>query len=267
MERPEWAPEGIDISTPSVARGYDYLLGGSHNFAVDRDYIRKVLVALPDARLVAQANRAFMHRAMRYMIDAGVRQFLDIGSGIPTVGNAHEIAQKADPSARVVYVDVEPVAVAHSEQILAGNDGAVIVQEDLRHPDAILNHPRIRALLDFDRPIGILLVAILHAIADRDDPFGLVRRLVGAAAPGSYLALSHGTADSRPAEVGEAKRLTDQTTTPVTIRDRARVEGFFAGLELVDPGLVWAPQWRPDYPQDVIEPERTSLYVGVGRKA
>jgi SAM-dependent methyltransferase len=267
MQQPEWAPEGIDISTPSVARSYDYLLGGSHNFAVDRDYSRRILAAMPDVRLTAQANRAFMHRAVRFMVDTGIHQFLDIGSGIPTVGNVHEIAQTAAPQTRVVYVDVEPVAVAHSEQILAGNDGATVIQEDLRHPDAILDHPQAKALLDFDQPVGLLLVAILHAIPDQDDPAALVARLHQALCPGSYVAISHFTADSLPTEVDEVQRLTDRTTTPVTTRSRVRVERFFAGLELVEPGLVWASQWRPDHPQDLDGPERASLYVGVGRKA
>jgi hypothetical protein len=267
MERPDWMPEGVDLSTASVARGYDYLLGGSHNLATDREYGRKILAIMPDARLAAQANRAFMHRAVRLMVDAGVRQFLDIGSGIPTVGNVHEIAQKAAPQARVVYVDIEPVAVAHSELILAGNANATIVQEDLRHPDAILNHPQTRALLDFTQPVGLLLVAILHAIPDQDDPLGLVARYCQALPSGSYVAIGHVTADSRPDEVEKIRQLTDRTTTPLTMRSRAQVERFFAGLELVEPGLVWAPQWRPDYPDEVEAPERASNYAGVGRKA
>jgi SAM-dependent methyltransferase len=267
MRQPDWTPDGIDINTPSIARSYDYMLGGSHNFAVDREYSRRILAVLPDARLVAQANRAFMHRAVRFMVDAGVRQFLDVGSGIPTVGNVHEIAQKAVPAARVVYVDVEPVAVAHSELILAGNDGATVIQEDLRHPAAILGHPKTRALLDFNRPVGLLLVSVLHAIPDQDDPAGLVARLGDALGPGSYVAISHGTADSRPAEANAATRMSHQTTTPVTMRSRAQVEGFFAGLDMVEPGLVWAPQWRPDYPDEVEEPQRSSFYAGVGRKA
>lgn len=266
MAQPDWAPESIDINTPSIARGYDYLLGGSHNFAVDREHAQKVIAAMPDVRLQVRENRAFLRRAVRFLVDAGVRQFLDIGSGIPTVGNVHEIAQQAAPDARVVYVDIDPVAVAHSEQILAGNDRATVIREDLRRPEAILNHPRTRALLDFDQPVGLLLVAILHAIPDHEDPFGIMERLRAGLCPGSHVVIGHGTAESRPAEMGEVAQLTRQTTTPITLRPRSEVERFFAGLDLVEPGVVWAPLWRPESPDDVGEhPERASNLVGVGR--
>src|SRR5256885_7961686 len=155
MGQPDWAPEGIDLSRPSVARAYDYTLGGAHNFAVDRDFARHLLAAVPDMRITARANRAFLHRAVRFLVEAGVRQFLDIGSGIPTVGNVHEIAQAAAPDARVAYVDIDPVAVAHSRQILAGNPGATPVPADLRRPDDNLGHPEGRALLDFDQPLAL----------------------------------------------------------------------------------------------------------------
>jgi SAM-dependent methyltransferase len=268
MQRPDWAPEGIDLSRASVARAYDYWLGGSHNFAVDREFARKIIAVMPDVRLMARANRAFLHRAVWFMIDAGVRQFLDIGSGIPTVGNVHEIAQKVDPLARVVYVDTDPVAVAHSEQILAGNDGACVIEEDLRRPESILAHPQTRALLDFGRPVGLLLVSVLHAVSDDDDPVGLVSRLCRALSPGSFVAISHATADSRPDEMSEAQQLSRQTTTPGTVRTREEVERFFHALELVEPGVVWSPQWRPQSPDDVgAHPERMGFYVGVGRKA
>jgi SAM-dependent methyltransferase len=267
MERPEWAPEGIDLSRPSVARVYDHWLGGSHNFAVDREMSRQILAMVPDFRYIAQANRAFLYRAVRFMLDAGVRQFLDIGSGIPTVGNVHEIAQKVTADARVVYVDIDSVAVAHSQQILAGNDLATAIQEDVRHPEAILAHPRTQELLRFDQPVGLLLVALLHYVPDDADPYAIVARLVAALGPGSYVAISHGTADHGPAELGDVQRLSRQTATPTTARPRAAVERFFTGLELVEPGLVWAPQWRPDSPDDMAEhPERSSNYVGVGRK-
>jgi hypothetical protein len=268
MDRPDWAPEGIDLSKASVARAYDYWLGGSHNFEIDRQYARQALAAVPDLRLVARANREFLHRAVRYMVDAGIRQFLDIGSGIPTVGNVHEIAQRSIPDARVVYVDIDPVAVTHSEQILTGNEFAVAVQGDLRDPVAILGLPAVRALLDFDRPVGLLLASVLHAIPDGDDPYAIVSRLLAALAPGSCLAVSHLTGDSRPSEIDEGVRLTARTTTPVTARTRAQVERFFAGLDVVEPGVVWSPLWRPESPDDAGEnPERMSFYVGVGHKA
>jgi S-adenosyl methyltransferase len=267
MEQPDWAPEGVDLNTPTVARAYDYLLGGAHNFAVDREFARMWLAAIPEFPQMARANRAFLHRAVQFMIEAGVRQFLDIGSGIPTVGNVHEIAQKADPRARVVYVDIDPVAVAHSRQILAGNDRATAIMEDARHPEAILGHPDTRALLDFDEPVGLILAAILHSVSNEDDPYGIVRRLRDALPSGSYVAISHVTADSRPEEVHEAERVTKRTATPTTVRSRDEVERFFAGLDLVEPGVVWVSQWRPYSPDDVGDhPERLNVYAGVGRR-
>lgn len=264
VERPVWAPEDVDLTRPSIARAYDYWLGGAHNFAVDREFSRKLFEAVPDTRLMARANRAFLHRAVRFMTDAGVRQFLDIGSGIPTVGNVHEIAQQAAPQARVVYVDVDPVAVAHSQQLLDGNHQAAAIQQDARRPEAILDHPQTRALLDLDQPVGLLLVAVLHYLPDQDDPYRLVARLRQALHPGSYLAISHPTADGRPAQAQQVVAMTRQTATPATARTRAQVERFFHGLELVEPGLVWAPQWRPDSPDEVEQPERSSNYAGVG---
>ncbi|WP_213450593.1 SAM-dependent methyltransferase [Rhizomonospora bruguierae] len=266
MDRPDWAPEGIDLTRPSVARAYDYWLGGSHNFAIDRDWARQVLAAVPDLRLMAQANRAFLHRAVRFMVDQGVRQFLDIGSGIPTVGNVHEIAQRAAPGSRVVYVDIDPVAVAHSEQILKGEPGAAVIMADLRQPSAVLTHRATRALLDFDRPVGLLLCSVLHAIPDADDPYGMVRELVKPLPPGSYVAISHGTLDDLVEEADEMTELAGRTTTPITGRPRAEVERFFAGLELVEPGLVWSVLWRPEEPDETFErPGRSGFYAGVAR--
>jgi SAM-dependent methyltransferase len=267
MMRQGWEAEGIDVSKPSLARIYDYLLGGSHNFAVDRASAREMVAVMPDIRLVAQANRAFLHRAVRFMVDQGVRQFLDIGSGVPTVGNVHDIAQRAAPQARVVYVDIDPVAVAHSEQILVGNAQATIIEEDLRRPEDILGNPETQALIDFDEPVGLLLVAILHVIPDEDDPAGIVGRLRDELSPGSYLAIGHPTADSRTAEMEELIRLSQRSTTPGAVRMHAQISRFFAGFDLVEPGVVWAAQWRPESPEDVgDDPERSSIYVGVGRK-
>lgn len=266
VERPVWAPEDVDLTRPSIARAYDYWLGGAHNFAVDREFSRKLFEAVPDTRLMARANRAFLHRAVRFMTDAGVRQFLDIGSGIPTVGNVHEIAQQAAPDARVVYVDVDPVAVAHSELILADNDQATAIREDARHPDAILAHPQTRALLDLSRPVGLLLVAVLHYIPDQDNPHAIVAQYRQELCPGSYVAIAHPTADSRPTDAREAVRMTEQTATTARPRPMADVQQLFTGLELVEPGIVWAPLWRPASPDDAVdEPERSVNYVGVGR--
>ena len=268
MDRPAWAPEDVEIDRPSAARIYDYLLGGSHNFAIDREAAHRAMQVRSDLAVQAQANRAFLYRAVRYLVAAGVRQFIDIGSGVPTVGNVHEVAQRADPRARVAYVDIDPVAVAHSRAILTGNPQATVVQEDLRNPRAILEHPEVAELLDLDQPVGLLLIAILHAIPDTDDPFGVVGQLRDALAPGSHLAISHGTIDSMPEAGQQMIQVSIRAGYPLALRSRAEVERFFTGFGLVEPGLVWAPLWRPEHPDDVDDaPERASNYVGVGRKA
>ncbi|GAB3811605.1 SAM-dependent methyltransferase [Micromonospora zhanjiangensis] len=268
MQRPDWAPESIDMERPSVARMYDYYLGGSHNFAVDRTAAQAMVAAVPDAPLMAQANRAFLRRAVHFLIDQGVRQFLDIGSGIPTVGNVHEIAQRAAPESRVVYVDVDPVAVAHSRQMLAGNRNAVVVQEDLRNPEQILAHPDLHRLLDFDRPIAVLVVAVLHFVAPADDPAGVLRRIRKALPSGSYLVLSQaGDVGELHAERAQAERIYRRTDNPLWIRTRAELTELFDGFDLVEPGVVWVPQWRPDTPDVVEEPERAGFLGGAGRLA
>lgn len=267
MERPDWAPDDIDMEQPRVARVYDYLLGGSHNFASDRQLAHKVISAMPDAPLQAQANRAFLHRAVRYLVDRGLRQFLDIGSGIPTLGNVHEVAQRAAPDARVVYVDIDAVAVAHSREILAGNERATIIQEDLRRPERILDHPALRALLDLNQPVAVLLVAVLHSLPDADNPAGILERLRTRLAPGSYLVISHATQDSRPEQLEQVRKLYGQTATPGTLRSQVDVEGFFAGFTLVEPRVVRAPEWHPEGSDDLDGyREHSNVLVGVGRR-
>jgi SAM-dependent methyltransferase len=266
VNRPAWAPEGIDIDTPSASRLYDYYLGGCHNFAADRVLAERVLAVMPEGPVLAQTNRAFLRRAVRYCVTAGIRQFLDIGSGIPTLGNVHEVAQRAVPDARVVYVDVDPVAVAHSRALLADNEQATAIQEDLRNPEQIVNHPETRRLLDLDRPVALLLVAVLHFIQDRDDPARLLRTLRQSLAPGSVLVLSHGTHEGRPEDAAKLAELYKSTANPLRMRDRSAVLELFDGFELIDPGLVWAPLWRPDSPDAGDAPERSGVYVGVGHQ-
>jgi SAM-dependent methyltransferase len=269
MERPSWAPETTDLDRPSAARIYDYWLGGAHNFAVDRDAARKVIDAMPTAPAVAQANRAFLHRVVRWLASQGIRQFLDIGSGIPTGGNVHEIAQQIAPDARVAYVDVDPVAVAHSQQILAGNDRTAVIEEDLRRPRRILADPALRAVLDLDRPVGLLLVSVLHFIPDGDDPFEAVARLRDALAPGSYLALSHGAVEGFEDSVATATQQVYRATSGSTgnLRSRERIGEFFGDFALVDPGIVWLSQWRPERPSDVgDDPRRSAFLAGVAQK-
>ncbi|RKN50846.1 SAM-dependent methyltransferase [Micromonospora endolithica] len=265
MRRPEWAPDGIDIERPSVARMYDYYLGGSHNFAADRAAAQAMVAAIPEAPLMAQANRAFLRRAVQFLAGQGIRQFLDIGSGIPTVGNVHEIAQRLVPDARVVYVDVDPVAVAHSRELLDSDESTVVVQEDLRHPERILGHPEVRRLIDFDQPVAVLVVAVLHFVSDDDRPAELLRTLRDALAPGSALVLSQASDDGRPdAERAEAEAVYRRTDNPLWIRSRRELAAFFDGFTLVEPGVVWVPQWRPESPDSAEDAERSGFIGGLG---
>jgi hypothetical protein len=257
----------LDVDRPNAARIYDYFLGGSNNLAVDREVARRIVDEVADVPLIAQANRAFLRRAVLYCVEQGIRQFLDLGSGIPTVGNVHEVAQRADPACRVVYVDFEPVAVAHARAILGGNDRVAVLQQDLRDPDKILSDPALVDLLDLSRPVGILLVSVLPFIPDADHPTDIVARYRDAVVPGSYLVVSHGSAEARPEDVERVHQFYRQTRTPVMVRTREEIAQFFDGFELVDPGLVYVQQWRPEWLGEVEDnPERTGLFVGVGRK-
>jgi hypothetical protein len=267
MQRPPWAPQGIDLSRPSAARMYDYYLGGSHNFAIDREAAEQAITMWSDLPIIMQANRAFLRRAVRFLVGQGIRQFLDIGSGIPTVGNVHEVAQQAAADSRVVYVDIDPVAVAHSRAILAGNPNAAIVQGDARDPDRLLAEPEVQQLLDLRQPIGIFLVALLHFIPNDIDAYRLVDRLREIMAPGSYLVISHASFEGRPTETESHTQLYARTSTPMMMRSRRDIERFFDGLHLVEPGLVYLPLWRPESPDEVDEhPERFTGFAGVARK-
>jgi S-adenosyl methyltransferase len=266
--RPSWAPDGVDYDKPSPARVYDAQLGGFHNFAVDREVARRITEMMPEMPAILRANRSFLRRAVRYLVDAGITQFLDLGSGIPTVGNVHEIAQQANPDCRVGYVDIDPVAVAHAEALLAGNDRTLALQGDLRRPELILSDQRVRGLLDFDQPMGVLLVAALQFVSDADDPAGIVARYLNEVTPGSYLVISHGSQEgAAPSKAEEATEAYSRAVTDFWLRTRAEVAGLFAGTDLVEPGVVYLTEWRPDTPEDVGEdPSRMSTFAGVGRK-
>lgn len=266
MNLPTWAPDGIDVNRPSAARVYDYILGGAHNFAVDRALGDELIRTSPDVADTMRANRVFLRRAVRFLAGTGVRQFLDIGSGVPTVGNVHEIAQQVAPGSTVVYVDMDPVAVAHSEEILAGNDRAGVICADLREPERILFEARHLGLIDFDQPVALLLAGVVHFVPDQDNPDALVRDLVSPLAPGSHLLISHTTFDGQPPEVIEAQALAGRTATELFPRPYQTILGYFDGLALVDPGLVYIPLWRPDPGERIAHPERISAYAGVGRK-
>ena len=251
----------------NIARVYDYLLGGSHNFPADQAAAEAFRSRWPEAPATMQANRAFLGRAVRYLAgQAGVRQFLDIGSGIPTAGNVHEIAQDAAPGSRVAYVDYDEGAVLHSRAILAGNAGAIAIQADLRAPREILDHPALTAFLDLSQPVALLLVAVLHFFPDEAGPAALVAMLRDALAPGSYLVISHATTDAQPRHVAEAMEHYSRNTATFRPRGHPDVLRFFDGYDLIEPGLVQAPLWRPDAPQDAGRPEQAAAYGGVGRK-
>lgn len=266
VERESWVPEGLDLSKPSAARVYDYYLGGFHNFAVDREMAQQAMAMWPELPMIMRANRAFLRRAVTGLVERGVRQFLDIGSGIPTVGNVHEVAQQANPASRVVYVDLDPVAVSHSRAMLIDTPNTTVIQADARDTATILDHPQTRELLDFDAPIALLLLGVLHFIPDEDDPAGIVARLRRVLAPGSYVALVNVTHEDQPPEVIEGQKLSNRTSTPIYLRSRAELTAQFDGLPLVEPGLVHLPLWRPDGPLDAGDrPERYGALAGVAR--
>ncbi|GGK78001.1 SAM-dependent methyltransferase [Mangrovihabitans endophyticus] len=257
---------GIDTTRPHVARMYDYYLGGKDNFAVDREAVAAVEVAMPEVRQLARENRAFLRRAVRFMAGNGVRQFIDIGAGLPTAGNTHEIAQASVAGAHVVYVDNDPIVLAHGRALLATNATTAVVTADLRAPADIVGHDEVRQLIDFTQPVGVLLIAMTHFIrdAERGSVMGVLR---DALAPGSFLAASHVTGDKHAREaVDGVESAYRKTPTPIHFRSHAEISRFFDGFDLVEPGLVTVDAWRPD-PTDPA-PEATHwLYGGVGRRS
>jgi hypothetical protein len=264
----DWVPAEVDTRRANVARVYDYLLGGTHNFLADQDVGRAIVAVEPNSRAVGQANRAFLGRAVRYLAGTGIRQFLDVGSGIPTQGNVHEVAQDAAPGAHVVYADIDPVAIAHSKAILAGNPGAVIIEADLREPAAVLDRAADTGLIDFSQPVGLMLLAVLHFVKDESEPWGIVETLRDALAPGSYLVVCHGTEEGAPAVAQAAEKVYQRAVSAdLRMRSRADILRFFTGFDLVDPGLVSIPYWRPDSPDSLPrDPNRFwGGLAGVGR--
>jgi S-adenosyl methyltransferase len=231
---------------PSAARVYDYLLGGKDNYPVDRAVAEWMIRQLPNARLAGQWNRAFLRRVVRYLVgEAGIRQIIDVGAGLPTVANTHEIALAACPAARVVYVDHDPVVLAHARDMLHCVPGTAIIEQDLTQPEQILADPLLRELIGFGEPAGLLFLLTLHFVADEDDPAGLIARLLAPFPSGTHVAISHATADEVP-EVAVLEQVFHGATEQAHVRSRAAIRALVAGLELVEPGLVWAPEWRPD---------------------
>jgi hypothetical protein len=257
---------GFDPNTPNVARMYDYYLGGKDHFPADREAAEQILRIIPEARLAARANRAFLGRAVRHLAQAGVRQFIDIGTGLPSQGAVHEVAGEG---AKVVYVDIDPVVLVHARAMLDSED-TVAIQGDVRKPQEILDHPDTRRLIDFDQPVAILLVAIMHFVQDSEGPHEIIRTLREAMAPGSYLVMSHGASDSRPDAVDEGTKVYSKATSPLVLRDRDGIASLFEGFELLEPGLVWLPEWRPDDGDtiDFLDDPTAALGLcGVGRKS
>jgi len=266
-------PAGVDPTKPSPARVYDYLLGGTANFPSDRLAGEKMKERAPELVDSAWANRGFHQRAAKWMAERGIRQFIDIGSGLPTVGNTHEVVQKVAPDARVVYVDNDPMVRAYGEALLTGPGKTQFIIADLREPDQVLNHPELRALIRFEEPAGLLMTAVVHFVTDKDDPWGLVARVVKALAPGSYLALSHMTADKKPplavqviSEVGAS------AAGAVCLRSKAEVERFFADMTLVspyegaEPAVAHVGEWGAEDVQAADTDGSRWLYCGVARR-
>ncbi|GGO91223.1 SAM-dependent methyltransferase [Wenjunlia tyrosinilytica] len=234
----------IDHTRPNIARVYDAILGGKDNYAADRAVAAQTQRIVPEIRDVARDNRAMLGRAVRYMVKAGIRQLVDLGSGLPTAQNTHEVAQSVASDTRVVYVDNDPVVSAHGRALLAENDRTTVVTADLRRPKAVLDHPDLRAAIDFDRPVGMMLVSVIHYLNDNEDPTGIVRAYTNALAPGSHLFLTHFCAGTPEALALEQALLSGLGTG--RFRSTKQIAAYFDGLDLVPPGVVHLPQWRPE---------------------
>jgi hypothetical protein len=256
-----------DRKAATAARMYDYYLGGVHNFPADREAADAVIERFPFIPEAARANRAFVVNAVRHLSESGIRQFLDIGSGIPTVDNVHSIARRIHPDTRVAYVDVDPVAVAESMEILDGDGLAVAVRGDVQQPSAIVGHTDVRRLLDFDEPIGVLLAAVLHFVPEHRIADEAVATLIGSVASGSHFVVSHSATESFRLFTAPEDVYQRRTSTPGTVRTRPEVERLFTGLDLLEPGVVWAQEWRPGAVVERVEHARAGgIWVGVGRK-
>ena len=254
----------IDTTKAHPARIYDYWLGGKDNFAADREAAELALKAYPDLAKAVQSNRAFLGRAVRLLTGEGVRQFLDIGTGIPAADNTHEVAQQAAPDSRIVYVDNDPVVLLHAQALLKSTPGGACdyIHADLRDPDAIL--AKAARTIDFGRPVALMLLAVLQFILDEQDPYGLVSRLVAALPSGSYLVISHPTDDFNPNKGESMKVYNERSADQAVVRDKAATARFFDGLELLEPGVVPVARWRPD--SDLTAARPSSMWCGVARK-
>ncbi|HEV2537992.1 MAG TPA: SAM-dependent methyltransferase [Streptosporangiaceae bacterium] len=258
--------EAFRPDIPSVARIYDYLLGGKDNYEVDRAVGESMIAQLPNVQVAVQWNRAFLRRVVRYLVqEAGIRQIIDVGAGLPSAGNTHEVALDACPQTRVVYVDHDPVVLAHARDMLHSVPSSAIIGRDMLEPDTILADPVLRNLIDFGEPVALLFLSILHFVSSESDPAGLIARLLAPFPAGSFVAISHATPDTVP-EVNDVERIFDESTTPAHVRTRAQVSQLVAEMEIIEPGLTWPPLWRPDPGDELpVNPEESYYCVIVAR--
>ncbi|GAA1256024.1 SAM-dependent methyltransferase [Sphaerisporangium rubeum] len=258
---------GFNPNIPNAARMYDYFLGGKDNLPVDREAAQQVLRFVPEVPIGIRENRAFLQRAVRYLAGQGIRQFLDIGAGLPTQRNVHQVAGEYAPGARTVYVDNDPQVLAHARALLQDSPLVLVAEGDLREPGHIMDNPDIRAHLDFSQPIAVLMLAIVHFIPDSDAPKDIIARVTRSLAPGSYLALSHVVIDERPTAAPGVERVYQSASAPFVPRLSSQVTPFFDGLEIADPGIVNLHEWRPD--SDYVTPPLLQIasyfLCGVGR--
>ncbi len=268
MAEDEQAPPGVNIRIPNMARMYNYGLGGKDNFAADREAVQSLFKLAPENAYVPKANRQFLGKAVRFAAEQGIRQFIDLGAGLPSQGSTHEVARLVQPDAHVVYVDSDPVVLAHARALLAGNDsGLAVIGEDIRNPTLILEHPETRRLIDFSQPAAVLFVAVVHGIPDADDPAGIIADFVRRLAPGSYVILSHLTRTGHPADiVAQKEEIFAKSATPMAYRSRDEILRYFDGLDLVEPGLATVTRWREESPDADLDAAGTWTLAGVGRK-
>lgn len=258
-------PDDLRLDKPTPARMYDYFLGGKDNFAVDREAAERVKQAVPNTHEIVWENRFFLQRTVRYLAEAGIDQYVDLGTGLPTQGNVHEIAQQVIPAARVVYADNDPIVLTYGRALLADRPTTTVITADMREPHAILGNPAVQDLIDFSRPVAVLFVAVLHFIRDSEDPAGLIKAFRAVMAPGSHLVLSHLTTDGPPpAAVAQTVEVYEGATSPIVFRTRQQIAQMFDGFILARPGLVRPWQWHPE-PTDTMHTKW--LYGGVGKLA
>lgn len=264
----DWVDASTALDRPNPARIYDYLLGGHHNFAADRAAVEKMLEVFPHAAEGAAAQRAFLRRAIDLFTAEGIDQFLDVGSGLPTAGNVHDLARATIPDVRVVYVDIDPVVIAHSSRLLSDVPGVTIIQGDARRPQEILEHEKVRDLLDFDRPLALTMTCLFHFVVDDEVAYRSAATLIDALTSGSYVAMNHALREERNQDEMEKAQEDYKAAASTKVRSREEIARLFDGLELLEPGLVRAPLWRPESPDDLLSdnPEAYTALVGVGRK-